>query len=234
MIHSFLRELKRRKVIKTCLFYVLLCWGALQVGDILFPAMDLDAGKASRMFLYLATLGFPLTFAAAWFFQLTPEGIVMTTSFVERRVLSNISPMNERRRDNMTTYFRREEEHPDVQWIVSAETGPLVGLSYGVMGPTVVGRALDCDIAVVSPQVSREHARLDIEQGQLMVEDLGSANGTVVNGKQVQGRHALQHEDELRLHEVVFRVTQNYSRPRSESDAMNETTLSESALPAEE
>ena len=58
-----LRELKRRKVTRTCIIYVLVCWGVLQVGDIVFPALGLDADVASRYCLYMAIAGFPLTFA---------------------------------------------------------------------------------------------------------------------------------------------------------------------------
>ena len=34
--NSFFRELKRRKVTRTCILYVLVCWGVLQVGDIIY------------------------------------------------------------------------------------------------------------------------------------------------------------------------------------------------------
>ena len=95
--NSFFQELKRRKVTRTCILYIVLCWGVLQVGDILYPALGLDPDKASLAFLYLAVAGFPVTFLVAWFLQLTPHGIVRTGSFVERRVLSNVAPINERR-----------------------------------------------------------------------------------------------------------------------------------------
>lgn len=223
--NSFFRELKRRKVVSTCALYILLCWGILQVGDILFPAMGLDSDVASLNALYLAILGFPVTFAIAWYFQISSSGIVRTTSFVERRVLSNISPLNERRQGGMNKYFRKEDEHPEYKWILSAETGPLAGLSFGVVGPLTLGRALDCDLALVSQHVSRQHARLDISGDKFTVEDLGSANGTVVNGKKVEGLCSLHHEDELRFHDIVFRVTQGYSGLHSELNAMNATTF---------
>jgi hypothetical protein len=227
---SFLRELRRRKVIRTCVVYIVLCWGGLQVGDIVVPAMGYEGNTASLYFIYLAILGFPITFAIAWFFQVTPQGIVRTDNFVERRVLSNIPPINDQRHSGVTTYFRKGEERPEHSWILSAETGPLSGLSFGISGPTVLGRALDCDIAMVSPHVSREHARLELdEEQQLYVEDLESSNGTVVNGKPVQSRQALHHEDELRFHDIVFRVTESYSGTRRGKNAMNQTTFIEAS-----
>ena len=224
-VSSFLRELKRRKVMQTSIFYILVCWGALQVGDIIFPAVGLDADKASRNFLYIAILGFPVNFIFSWYFQLTSSGIVRTTSFIERRVLRNISPINDQRHGRMSAYFQKDADLKESNWIISAETGPLTGLSFGVSDSIVVGRSLDSDIAIISPHVSRHHARLELEEERLVVEDLGSSNGTVVNGKSIQGRQALHHEDELRFHDIIFRVTESYSRPRQEKESMNQTTF---------
>lgn len=222
---SFMRELRRRKVVRTLILYILVCWGALQVGDILFPALGFDPDVASRNFLYLAILGFPVTFALAWFFQITPQGIVRTSSFVERRVLSNVPPINDRRSDGVSTYFRKGDTAGEYIWSLTAETGPLAGLSFGLGGPFVLGRALESDIAVVSPHVSRQHARFEVVDDQLYVEDLGSSNGTVVNGRTIDGRQPLRHEDEIRFHDIIFKVSEAFSRPRREMDAMNQTTF---------
>lgn len=223
--NSFFRELKRRKVVRTCVLYLILCWIVLQVADMLFPAMGLDAETASRNAVYIAVLGFPLTVAIAWFFQISAGGVVMTTAFEEHRLLDNISPINERRQDGMSKYFRKDETMPEYSWVLSAESGPLEGLSFGVCEPLIVGRALGCDVTMVSQHLSRQHARLDLEGDQLTVEDLGSANGTALNGKKIEGVCDLQHDDELRFHEIVFRVTRNYPDSRRELDAMGETTL---------
>jgi len=228
-VGALVRELRRRKVVRTCVLYVVVCWGILQVGDIVFPVMGLDADTASRNALYLLIVGFPVTFAIAWFFQISANGIVRTTSFVERRVLNNISPINDRRSGGVTTYFRKDEPHPDYKWILSAETGPLAGLSFGVTDTLLLGRALDCDVALVSQAVSRHHAKLCLDNGELSVEDLGSANGTVVNGKKISGDFPLHNEDELRFHDIVFRVTQSFSGAGSGMDAMNQTTFIESS-----
>jgi hypothetical protein len=222
---SFLSELKRRRVTRTCIVYIVLCWGGLQVADIVVPALGYDADKASLYLLYAAVLGFPVTFALAWFFQFTSHGIVLSDTFVERRMLTNISPLNERRHTGVSTYFRKGEGATEQHWILSAETGPLSGLNFGVNESLVLGRALECDIAIVSPHVSRQHARLELEDGQLYVEDLGSSNGTMINGKKAVGRRPLQHDDELRFHDIIFRVSENLSRPHSEKKAADQTTF---------
>ncbi|MDO8862671.1 FHA domain-containing protein [Haliea sp. E1-2-M8] len=204
------RELRRRKVFQTCFLYIFAAWGSLQIIDVLFPLLDLDGDEISRIIFVVTIAGFPIAFALAWFFQITPRGIVRSTPFVERRLLSNVPPLNDRRAAGRPGYFRRTEAGSDFEWTLSAETGPLAGLSFGVDRSLVLGRSLESDIAVVSPHVSRQHARLDLEAGQLMLEDLGSANGTVVNGRAMTGRCALQNEDEIRFHDIVFRVHRSY------------------------
>ena len=49
-----------------------------------------------------------------------------------------------------------------------------------------VGRTSESDICIAAGAISKRHARLFVDQGSLFVEDLGSTNGTYVNGKRVQ------------------------------------------------
>lgn len=51
---------------------------------------------------------------------------------------------------------------------------------------TVLGRGTDCDLRLVDPGVSRHHAELRIEGNEIVVIDLGSTNGTTVNGRPVR------------------------------------------------
>ncbi|QIB66054.1 FHA domain-containing protein [Kineobactrum salinum] len=228
-LKTFYRELRRRKVFQTCFYYLLLCWGGLQAIDILFPLFDLDADLVSRYLFALAILGFPVAFTLAWFFQITREGVARSTPFSERRVLDNIPPINDRRRNGARGYFRkpggpRSAVH---DWTLSAETGPLAGLSFSITRSLVMGRSLDSDIAVVSPHVSRQHARLTLEGDMLSLEDLGSANGTMVNGRPLTGRCTLYNEDEIRFHDIVFRVTRSYASAGRGTAALDQTTYIE-------
>jgi pSer/pThr/pTyr-binding forkhead associated (FHA) protein len=61
-------------------------------------------------------------------------------------------------------------------------------------------------IRIKSSQVSRRHCELFEIGGQLMLRDLGSSNGTFVNGKRVVGEQSLKHGDELTVGAVTFRV----------------------------
>jgi predicted component of type VI protein secretion system len=73
-------------------------------------------------------------------------------------------------------------------------------------GVTSVGRHDDCWIRIKSSQVSRKHCEIFESGGKLTIRDLGSSNGTYVNGKRVLGQQALTPGDELTLGAVTLRV----------------------------
>lgn len=62
----------------------------------------------------------------------------------------------------------------------------------------VIGRSRDCDLTLKDPTVSGRHARLTWQDGKILVEDLGSANGTFVGGKRIE-RALIRPGDDLRL-----------------------------------
>jgi hypothetical protein len=69
----------------------------------------------------------------------------------------------------------------------SPGTGVEAGSTYELTTPvTLLGRGTDCDLRLVDPGVSRHHAELRVEDGQVVLVDLGSTNGTVVNGQPVR------------------------------------------------
>jgi hypothetical protein len=63
-------------------------------------------------------------------------------------------------------------------------TGMETGSTYELQTPvTLLGRGTDCDLRMVDPGVSRHHSELRVEDGQVVLVDLGSTNGTLVNGQ---------------------------------------------------
>jgi pSer/pThr/pTyr-binding forkhead associated (FHA) protein len=73
---------------------------------------------------------------------------------------------------------------------------------------TVVGRRQDCDLCVPLMVVSRRHCELNQDQGQLRLRDLGSRNGTFVNGRRVEETQ-LKPGDEIQIGPVKFGVQIN-------------------------
>jgi len=88
-----------------------------------------------------------------------------------------------------------------------AEGGPYDGRVYELTATEInVGRAVDNDVVLDDPSLSRKHAKLYRRgPGELEVEDLGSSNGTYVNERKV-GRGTAEPNDLVRFGELAFRV----------------------------
>lgn len=71
---------------------------------------------------------------------------------------------------------------------------------------TVVGRQTDCNLRVPAVDVSRRHCEVTQEGDSLTVRDLGSRNGTFVNGQKVEGSVPLAAGDVLTVGPLVFVV----------------------------
>lgn len=85
----------------------------------------------------------------------------------------------------------------NVQLVV--EGGAQSGMLFAIDKPFVtVGRANDNDIVLNDEMVSKHHARIIIQGNNYLIEDLGSSNGTTVNGQQVKS-HILSNGDKLYL-----------------------------------
>lgn len=75
-------------------------------------------------------------------------------------------------------------------------------------GPNVVGRDRDCAVSIDSPTVSRRHARIVVTSGEATVEDLGSKNGTYVNGQRVEQPVVLEDGSQIQVGSVtmIYRI----------------------------
>ena len=70
---------------------------------------------------------------------------------------------------------------------------------------TMIGRGADCDLVLKASEVSKHHCRIQLGPDSAKVEDLGSINGTFVNGEQIQ-KARLNDGDELDVAGLVFTV----------------------------
>ena len=82
-------------------------------------------------------------------------------------------------------------------------------------GVNSIGRHNDCQIRIRSSQVSRRHCELLEEGNKLILRDLGSSNGTFVNGKRVLGHQTLEPGDVLTIGGVTLRVDLLGAAPKS-------------------
>ena len=89
----------------------------------------------------------------------------------------------------------RTEEAP----MLVAQEGPLKGQRWPVSRPLVLGRESTCDVVIADRQVSRFHARLTPTPEGVILEDLGSKNGTHHNGIALAAPMILQDGDALQI-----------------------------------
>ena len=85
----------------------------------------------------------------------------------------------------------------------------LRGVSIVVRGPVIVGRSPNADIVIAAGYVSARHARFTLMGQNLFVEDLGSTNGTTVNGQRISDPVALSENDVVTIGDVSIRVRRN-------------------------
>lgn len=85
--------------------------------------------------------------------------------------------------------------------VLRGVSGAVFGKVFPVTGPMVIGRAAEADLSVPAEEISRRHALVKPTPDGLSVEDLGSSNGTFINGKRVQ-QGFVKPGDELRLDTV--------------------------------
>jgi hypothetical protein len=93
-------------------------------------------------------------------------------------------------------------------WTVSVMKGPreLMGVSVPVSGPVVIGRSPGADIVIGDDFVSGRHARIAPSGDGAVLEDLGSTNGTLLNGKPVTAPCSLRPGDMIDIGTVQLKA----------------------------
>lgn len=92
------------------------------------------------------------------------------------------------------------------EYILELVEGKEAGRTFPLSGDAVAGRDPSQPIALADDQVSRQHARFSVAGGDATIEDLGSRNGTYVNGQVLQGSRRLNPGDRVRMGLTVLEL----------------------------
>ena len=90
------------------------------------------------------------------------------------------------------------------QYQLTMQSGPTPGKVFPLEGNTVtIGREPDNGVVIPDPEVSRKHTKLALENDQYVISDMGSTNGTVVDGQRVTTEHVMVSGEVISLSENI-------------------------------
>ncbi|MCB0866813.1 MAG: FHA domain-containing protein, partial [Solirubrobacterales bacterium] len=89
--------------------------------------------------------------------------------------------------------------------LMLVETAPEAGRELVVRDTLTIGRD-GCDVNLADPLISRRHAEVESGGGTLRISDLGSSNGTFVNGRPIGADHDLAEGDEVQIGDTTWSV----------------------------
>ena len=107
-------------------------------------------------------------------------------------------------RSHVSPGARRPAKAAREMLVVRSDT--LAGQRYGLERPKIVGRSDDADIIIDDSYASEFHLRVGLQDGEVMLNDLGSTNGTSLNGRRVTVPTVITKGDSIQIGKTIFEV----------------------------
>lgn len=98
----------------------------------------------------------------------------------------------------------KRKKKRDLPQLVVLAADRNLGAKYMLGDDLLIGRAPDSGIVIDDTYASQQHARIFLNEGSFMVEDLGSTNGTYVNGRKISYPLELRPDDRIKIGKTVF------------------------------
>ena len=191
-IRDIFDEARRRRVFQTTGVYVVAVWGLSQGAVQVLPALDVDPSIV-RFILLGALVLLPVVVILAWKFDVSREGIVIDPGDQPTLGITDLDPIA----TMPPALGQGDAGGVLVRWV------DVDGRGAVIFGEEVfVGRGAECRVRFYDPLVSRRHARIYPDAGVWMIEDLGSRNGSILDGKRIGPPVALAGSGELRVNEA--------------------------------
>ena len=80
------------------------------------------------------------------------------------------------------------------------------GSTFRVSGALIVGRSPEADVVLDDPYASDFHLRIGLHAGEIRLQDLGSTNGTLLNGEQVGSPRGLHRGDRVQVGQTIMEL----------------------------
>jgi hypothetical protein len=153
----------------------------------MITTMAEDSNQLDKEALYnLLTIGYPKNRRKA-----DAENSTTSAMYPKNRRKGDREMLPPPAMEGVEDFNKEKPKLPSV--ILSVESGPLQGERFTVTLPCTIGRKA-CDVILEDRLISRRHAELKIVEHKLVIEDLGSTNGTKVNGKSVTSVHLVPND----------------------------------------
>ena len=107
---------------------------------------------------------------------------------------------------------------PPVMGLLWVKEGPRRGKYYPIKHGTIIGRK-EGSLILDDPKVSSRHAKFTVENDDFVIWDLGTSNGTMVNGRKIREATTLQENDLIKIGESVFVIKLLESKPKKKTPA---------------
>ncbi|NJN68822.1 MAG: FHA domain-containing protein [Chloroflexaceae bacterium] len=115
-------------------------------------------------------------------------------------------------RGSATPAMERANQYGQLIVVSSGQTGLPVGKTFLLNPVNIIGRSLENDIALNDTFLSSQHTRLELRNGEWVVEDMNSTNGTFVNGFEVRGTTTMRDGDVIRLGRIELKLVEPRER----------------------
>jgi pSer/pThr/pTyr-binding forkhead associated (FHA) protein len=106
----------------------------------------------------------------------------------------------------ISQHLRRESSRSEAPAVAVTESPTQAGLTFRVTGPLILGRSPEADVVLQDPYASDFHVRLAFQGGEVRLHDLGSTNGTLVNGERVTAPLSLRRGDRVQIGQTIMEM----------------------------
>ncbi len=113
---------------------------------------------------------------------------------------------NVKQKYHFKSEFEENETQKVVEFSISNDGKRKTTLEYGIEGSVILGRAKICEIRFDDPNMSRQHFAIEVNGGNLYISDLGTINGTVLNGLKITSKRKLCSGDTILAGRTMIKV----------------------------